>query len=240
MSIVTPWRRKWRSFLEAAVRAKRNILVSGGTGTGKTTLLNALSAYIPHDERIITIEDAAELLLQQKHVGSLEARPANVEGKGEVKIRDLLKNALRTRPNRIIVGECRAQEALDMLQAMNTGHEGSMSTLHANGPRDALGRLEMMVLMSGLAELPLRAIRQQVASSIHLIVQISRLAGGARAVTSVCEITGMEVETITMQELFTFRPHGVDALGRTTGSFECLGVRPDCKAPECRGSRPAG
>ncbi len=212
-------------FLQAAVKAKLNILVSGGTGSGKTTLLNALSAYIPAGERIITIEDTAELQLQQEHVGSLESRPPNVEGKGQVTIRDLLRNALRMRPNRILIGECRGEEALDMLQAMNTGHAGSMTTLHANSPRDALSRLEMMVMMSGL-ELPLRAIRQQIASSVNLIIQVSRVSGGGRKVVSVTEVTGMEADVITMQELFRYHQLGIDPAGRARGRFEATGVRP--------------
>ncbi len=210
-------------YLEGAVRGKLNILVSGGTGSGKTTLLNALSSFIPPDERLITIEDAAELQLQQVHVGRLEARPANVEGKGEVSIRDLVRNALRMRPNRIIVGECRGPEALDMLQAMNTGHEGSMTTLHANSPRDALIRLEMMIMMSGL-DLPLKAMRQQIASSINLIIQVDRLLGGLRKVTSISEIVGMEQETVVMQELFVFKQTGLDVHGRAVGQFETTGV----------------
>jgi pilus assembly protein CpaF len=215
-------------FLQAAVRAKLNIIVSGGTGSGKTTLLNALSAFIPEGERIITIEDTAELQLQQEHVGSLESRPPNVEGEGRVTIRDLLFNALRMRPNRIIIGECRGAEALDMLQAMNTGHAGSMTTLHANTPRDTLSRLEMMVMMCGL-ELPLRAIRQQVASSVNLIVQVSRVTGGGRKVVSVTEVTGMEGDVITMQELFRYHQLGVDLTGRARGRFESTGVRPQCE-----------
>jgi pilus assembly protein CpaF len=212
-------------FLRAAVRAKLNILVSGGTGSGKTTLLNALSADIPAGERIITIEDTAELQLQQEHVGSLESRPPNVEGKGQVTIRDLLRNALRMRPNRIIIGECRGAEALDMLQAMNTGHAGSMTTLHANSPRDALTRLEMMVMMAGL-ELPLRTVRQQIASSVNLIVQVGRVAGGGRKLTSITEVTGMEGDVITVQELFRFHQTGVDPAGRARGRFQSAGIRP--------------
>lgn len=209
--------------LEAAVKARLNLLISGGTGSGKTTLLNALSSFIPPAERIITIEDAAELCLQQKHVGSLEARPPNIEGKGEVTIRDLVRNALRMRPNRIIIGECRGAEALDMLQAMNTGHDGSMTTLHANGPRDALSRLEMMIMMSGL-ELPLRAMRQQIASSIKLVIQVDRLMGGPRRVTSITEVTGMEGETVTLQDLFVYRQLGVDPAGKAYGQFEATGI----------------
>jgi pilus assembly protein CpaF len=211
-------------FLAQAVRARLNILVSGGTGSGRTTLLNALSSSIRPDERLITIEDAAELQLQQEHVGSLETRPANVEGRGAVTMRDLVKNALRMRPNRIIVGECRGAEALDMLQAMNTGHEGSMTTLHANSPRDALARLEMMILMTGI-ELPLRAIRQQIASAVDIIVQVSRLLGGPRKVVSVSEIVGLEGEVITLQELFVFWTTGVDTQGKAVGQFEATGIR---------------
>ena len=211
--------------LEAAVKARLNILVSGGTGSGKTTLLNVLSAFIPGDERIITIEDAAELQLQQRHVVQLETRPANVEGKGEVSIRDLVRNSLRMRPNRIVVGECRGAEALDMLQAMNTGHEGSMTTLHANSPRDALFRLENMFMMSGL-ELPMKAIRQQIASALNVVVQIDRLQGGPRRITSITEILGLEGDTITMQEIFTFKQQGVDPAGKAFGSFEAMGVMP--------------
>jgi len=212
-------------FLAAAVRARLNIVVSGGTGSGKTTLLNALSAFIPASERIITIEDTAELQLQQEHVASLESRPPNVEGKGQVTIRDLVRNSLRMRPNRIIIGECRGAEALDMLQAMNTGHAGSMTTLHANTPRDALSRLEMMVIMSGL-ELPLRAIRQQIASSVNLIIQVSRVSGGGRKVTSVTEVTGMEGDIITLQELFHYQQFDVDPTGKARGWFQAMGVRP--------------
>ncbi len=214
-------------FLRAAVIAKKNILISGGTGTGKTTFLNLLSGYIPNDERIITVEDTAELQLQQEHVVRLEARPPNIEGKGEVTIRDLVINTLRMRPDRIIVGECRGPEALDMLQAMNTGHEGSMTTVHANSPRDALSRLETMIMMAGM-ELPSKAIRQQIASAIHIIVQLSRLRDGSRKVTSVSEITGMEGDMITMQDIFVFRQTGFDEKGRVIGKFSATGVRPMC------------
>src|SRR5438067_5805823 len=187
-------------FLAACVAARLNILISGGTGSGKTTLLNCLSAYIPPEERVITIEDAAELRLQQPHVGRLETRPNNVEGAGEVTTRDLVRNALRMRPDRIVIGECRGPEALDMLQAMNTGHEGSLTTVHANDTRDALGRLEMMVGMAGF-DMPMWVIRRQIGSAIHVIVQASRLIGGARKVIKISEITGMEGETITMHDL---------------------------------------
>lgn len=214
-------------FLRAAVIAKKNILISGGTGTGKTTFLNLLSSYIPNDERIITVEDTAELQLQQEHVVRLEARPPNIEGKGEVTIRDLVINTLRMRPDRIIVGECRGPEALDMLQAMNTGHEGSMTTVHANSPRDALSRLETMIMMAGM-ELPSKAIRQQIASAIHIIVQLSRMRDGSRKVTSVSEITGMEGDMITMQDIFVFRQTGFDDKGKVLGKFSATGVRPMC------------
>ncbi len=210
--------------LEACVRGKLNVLISGGTGTGKTTLLNVLSSFIPERERILTIEDAAELQLQQPHVVSLEARPSNAEGRGEIRIRDLVKNALRMRPDRIVVGECRGPEALDMLQAMNTGHEGSLTTVHANTARDALSRLETMVLMSGY-ELPVRAIREQIASAIHVVVQLERLTDGTRKVTSVQEIQGMEGETILLQEVFKFRSKFASD-GRQIGHMEATGLRP--------------
>jgi pilus assembly protein CpaF len=210
--------------LEAAVRGKLNVLISGGTGTGKTTLLNVLSSFIPERERILTIEDAAELQLQQPHVVSLESRPANAEGRGEVRIRDLVRNALRMRPDRIVVGEVRGAEALDMLQAMNTGHEGSLTTVHANSPRDALSRLETMVLMAGF-ELPVRAIREQIASAINVIVQLERQNDGSRKVTSVQEIQGMEGDVILLQEVFKFHPH-VSRDGRQIGELEPTGLRP--------------
>lgn len=213
-------------FLEACVMGKLNMLVSGGTGTGKTTMLNLLSGFIPDDERIVTIEDAVELQLRQRHVISLETRPPNVEGKGEVAIRDLVKNSLRMRPDRIVVGECRGGEALDMLQAMSTGHEGSLTTLHANSPRDALSRLETMVLMGSL-DLPIRAIREQVASAIDLIVQLTRMRDGSRRVTMVSEVVGMEGDTITLSDLFVF---DYDAGFAPDGTFAgCLvptGIRP--------------
>jgi pilus assembly protein CpaF len=212
-------------FLEKAIQAKLNILISGGTGTGKTTLLNALSGHIGERERIVTIEDPAELRLQQEHVLSLEVRPANIEGKNEVTQRDLVRNALRMRPDRIIVGEVRGSEAFDMMQAMNTGHEGSLTTIHANTPRDALARLENMVLMAGY-DLPITAIREQIASAIHLIIQISRMSDGSRKVVSATEITGHEGPTITMQDLFTFQRHGVDAEGRVLGDVVPTGIRP--------------
>ncbi len=212
--------------LDAAVRAKMNILVSGGTGTGKTTLLNVLSAFIPSDERIITIEDAVELQLQQQHVVRLEARPPNIEGRGEITIRDLVRNSLRMRPDRIVVGEVRGAESLDMLQAMNTGHEGSISTLHANSPRDAVARMETLVLMAGM-DLPLRAIREQIASAIDIIVQISRHKDGVRRVTHITEVHGMEGDIVTLQDAFTFdHKAGFDAEGRLLGRIEPTGVRP--------------
>jgi len=212
--------------LWAAVRGRLNILVSGGTGTGKTTLLNVLSAFIPGDERIITIEDAVELQLQQEHVVRLEARPPNIEGRGEVTIRDLVRNSLRMRPDRIIIGEVRGGESLDLLQAMNTGHEGSISTIHANSPRDALSRLETLVLMAGM-DLPLRAIREQVASAIDVIVQISRMRDGSRRITQVTEVQGMESDIILLQEAFSFDySAGVDETGRLRGHAVPTGVRP--------------
>ncbi|HEY1190423.1 MAG TPA: CpaF family protein [Gemmata sp.] len=212
-------------FLRAAVAARLNVVVSGGTGSGKTTLLNALSRFIPAHERIVTVEDAAELQLQQRHVVTLEARPQNVEGKGQVTVRDLVRNALRMRPDRIVVGECRGAEALDMLQAMNTGHDGSLTTIHANTPRDVLARLETMVLMAGF-DLPLKAIRQQAASAINLIVQTARLQGGVRRVTAVTEVTGMEGDTIAIQDVFRYHQHGVNGAGKAFGAFEATGIRP--------------
>ena len=212
--------------LRACVEARLNILVSGGTGTGKTTLLNVLSSFIPADERIVTIEDAVELKLQQEHVVIMESRPPNIEGAGAVTIRDLVRNSLRMRPDRIVVGEARGGEALDMLQAMNTGHDGSISTLHANSPRDALSRLETMCLMAGL-DLPMRAIREQVASAVDLVIQITRLRDGSRRITSITEVMGMEGETIVMQEAFAFDyKAGVDENGRFLGSQVPTGIRP--------------
>jgi pilus assembly protein CpaF len=212
-------------FLDICVKAKRNLVISGGTGSGKTTLLNVLSSYIPARERIVTVEDAAELQLTQDHWVQLEARPANIEGKGQIAIRDLVRNSLRMRPDRIVVGECRGGEALDMLQAMNTGHDGSLTTLHANSPRDALSRLETLVLMSGM-ELPVRAIREQIASAVHLIVQQTRFADGSRKVTAISEISGMEMEVITLQDIFRFQQDGFDAEGRVTGKFVATGFVP--------------
>jgi pilus assembly protein CpaF len=214
-------------FLGACVNARMNVLVSGGTGSGKTTLLNALSAFIPSDERVITIEDAAELRLQQCHVGRLETRPNNAEGIGEVTTRDLVRNALRMRPDRIIIGECRGAEALDMLQAMNTGHEGSLTTVHANDTRDALARLEMMVGMAGF-EVPLWVIRRQIASAIHLIVQVNRLLGGGRKVMKISEVVGLEGDTIVMQDLFAFKQTGIDENRKAQGYFHATGIRPSC------------
>jgi len=213
-------------FLDACVRGRLNILISGGTGTGKTTLLNVVSSLIPDDERIVTVEDAAELRLGQDHVVRLEARPSNLEGRGEVTIRDLVRNALRMRPDRIIVGEVRSGEALDMLQAMNTGHEGSLSTLHANAPRDALARLETMVLMAGL-DLPMRAVREQSASALDLIVHLTRLRDGTRRVTHITEVVGMEGDVITLSDLYTFDfAAGIDESGRFQGTLQPTGLRP--------------
>ena len=211
--------------LEMCVKARLNVLISGGTGAGKTTLLNALSAYIPEDERIVTIEDSAELQLQQPHVVRLETRPPNIEGRGEVTQRDLVRNALRMRPDRIVIGEVRGGEAIDMLQAMNTGHDGSLTTVHANTPRDALARLETMIQMTGM-RLSDRAMRQQVASAINLVVQVARLSDGTRRLTAISEITGMEGETITMQEIFIFERTGIDAQGQVIGRFRPTGIRP--------------
>ena len=214
-------------FLRAAVEARLNIIVSGGTGAGKTTLLNALSSFIPKRDRIVTIEDAAELKLAQPHVVRLESRPANLEGKGNVSIRDLVRNALRMRPDRIVVGECRGGEALDMLQAMNTGHDGSLTTVHANSARDALARVETMVLMAGF-ELPVRAIREQVAGAVDIVVQVARLRDGSRRVTGVSEIVGMEGDIVTMQELVRYKQRGIDSQGKVLGEFEPCGVQPIC------------
>lgn len=215
-------------FLEAAVKGKLNIIVSGGTGSGKTTLLNVLSSYIPADERIITIEDSAEVQLKQEHVITLESRPANMEGKGRISIRDLVVNALRMRPDRIIVGEVRSEETLDMLQAMNTGHDGSLTTIHANSPRDSISRIETMVMMSG-SELPSKAIRDQVASAINIIVQQARLKDGSRKVTSISEIVGMEGDVIRMQEIFTYDTDGeMDSSGKFKGQFKATGIVPKC------------
>ena len=211
--------------LEMCVSARLNVLISGGTGAGKTTLLNALSAYIPEDERIVTIEDSAELQLQQPHVVRLETRPPNIEGRGEVTQRDLVKNALRMRPDRIVIGEVRGGEAIDMLQAMNTGHDGSLTTVHANTPRDALSRLETMIQMTGM-RLSDRAMRQQIAAAINLVLQVARLSDGSRRVTAISEITGMEGETITMQEIFQYERTGIDSQGQVIGRFRPTGIRP--------------
>jgi pilus assembly protein CpaF len=211
--------------LEGAIKARLNIIISGGTGSGKTTLLNTLSSFIQNDHRIITIEDAAELQMQQEHVLRLETRPANIEGKGRVNATDLVKNALRMRPDRVIIGECRGSEALDMLQAMNTGHEGSMTTIHANTPRDAVSRLETMISMGGF-DIPMKALRQQFAAAVDLIIQVQRLQGGPRKMTHVTEVVGMEQETVVMQDIFLFHHDGVDENGKTFGHFEATGVRP--------------
>ena len=211
--------------LESCVRTRLNVLISGGTGTGKTTFLNILSEFVPATERIITIEDSAELQLKQEHVVRLETRPPNMEGKGEVTQRDLLRNCLRMRPDRIIVGEVRGGEALDMLQAMNTGHDGSLSTIHANSARDAMARLETMVLMAGL-DLPERAIKEQVASAVQVVLQLSRFSDGSRKVVSIAEITGMEGNTIAMQDIFVYRKKGISPDGKVLGEFVPTGVRP--------------
>jgi pilus assembly protein CpaF len=211
--------------LEGAMKAKLNIIISGGTGSGKTTLLNTLSSFISNEDRIVTIEDAAELQLQQSHIVRLETRPPNIEGKGKISATDLVRNSLRMRPDRIIIGECRGAETLDMLQAMNTGHDGSLTTCHANTPRDAIARLETMIMMAGF-EMPMRAMRTQIASAVDLIVQINRLSGGPRKVTAVTEILGMEQETIVMQDIFSFVQEGVDENGRAVGHFQATGVRP--------------
>ncbi|MBV8644693.1 MAG: CpaF family protein [Candidatus Eremiobacteraeota bacterium] len=204
-----------------------NVIVSGGTGSGKTTLLNSLSSFIPKSDRIVTVEDAAELKLDQPHVVRLESRPANLEGKGAISIRDLVRNSLRMRPDRIVVGECRSGEALDMLQAMNTGHDGSMTTIHANTPRDACARVETLVLMAGF-DLPVRAIREQIAGAIDVIVQVARLRDGSRKVTAISELVGMEGEVVTMQELVRFEQQGLDAQGTVKGEFVMSGVQPAC------------
>jgi pilus assembly protein CpaF len=222
MKSLTP---EMADLLEGLSRAKVNMLISGGTGAGKTTLLNILSGYIPESERLVTIEDAAELQLQQPHVVRLETRPPNIEGKGEITARALVKNALRMRPDRIIIGEVRGAEAVDMLQAMNTGHEGSLTTIHANTPRDALSRLENMIGMADL-NLPHKAARQQIASAITVIVQALRLTDGQRKITSIQEVTGMEGDVLTMQEIFAYHQTGVDANGRIVGHFQASGVRP--------------
>ena len=213
--------------LEGAMKARLNIVISGGTGSGKTTLLNTLSSFISNEDRIITIEDAAEIQLQQDHVVRLETRPPNIEGKGAVSATDLVKNCLRMRPERIIIGECRGPETLDMLQAMNTGHEGSLTTTHANTPRDCIARMETMIMMAGF-ELPIKAMRTQIASAVDLVIQANRLQGGPRKVTRITEICGMENDTIVMQDIFKYDKTGVDENGRAKGRFMCTGVRPKC------------
>ncbi len=217
--------REMAEFLSACVRARLNIVVSGGTGSGKTTTLNALSSFIPEDERIITVENAAELQLRQDHVVTLESRPPNVEGKGEISIRDLVINCLRMRPERIVVGECRGGEALEMLQAMNTGHDGSMTTLHANAPRDAIARIETMVLMAGM-DLPVRAIREQIASAINVIVQQARLKDGSRKIINITEVQGMEGDVVVLQDVFVFEQTGLDERGKIIGQLRPTGIRP--------------
>ncbi len=211
--------------LEGCIKARLNMIICGGTGSGKTTLLNTLSSFIPNDQRIVTIEDAAELQLQQDHVVRLETRPSNIEGNGAVSATDLVKNALRMRPERIIIGECRGGETLDMLQAMNTGHDGSLTTIHANNPRDGVARLETLVMMAGY-DLPIKAIRQQLSSAVNVIIQANRLQGGPRRVTHITEITGMEQETVVMQDIFKFVQTGITEEGKAHGHFECTGVRP--------------
>jgi pilus assembly protein CpaF len=213
------------TLLRGVVKGRLNLLISGGTGSGKTTMLNAVSSFISERERIITIEDSAELQLQQVHVARMETRPPNIEGRGAVGQRDLVRNALRMRPDRIIIGEVRGAEALDMLQAMNTGHDGSMTTIHANTPRDALGRLEQMIMMTGI-EFPLRSMRAQIASAVHVVMQLERMSDGKRRVTSIQEVTGMEGDVVTMQEIFRFRREGIDGEGRVLGTFEPTGIRP--------------
>ncbi len=211
--------------LEGCIKARLNMIIAGGTGSGKTTLLNTLSSFIGHEDRIVTIEDAAELQLQQDHVVRLETRPANIEGSGAVTATDLVKNALRMRPERIIIGECRGGETLDMLQAMNTGHDGSLTTIHANTPRDAIARLETLVMMSGF-ELPVKAIRQQVSGAVDVLIQANRLQGGPRRVTAITEVIGMEQDTIIMQDIYRYKQNGIDENGKAHGHFECTGVRP--------------
>jgi pilus assembly protein CpaF len=214
-------------FLKLATKTKLNILISGGTGSGKTTMLNAISNFIPNNERVITLEDSAELQLQLPHVLRLETRPANIEGKGEITLRDLVRNSLRMRPDRIVIGEVRSGEAFDMLQAMNTGHEGSLTTVHANNARDALSRLENMVSMAGL-DMPAKAIRKQIASAIHIIIQLSRLEDGSRRVISIQEVDGMEGEVITLSEIFKFARRGLDEKGVVLGQYCSTGIIPKC------------
>ena len=217
--------REMAAVLAAAVKGRVTVLVSGGTGSGKTTMLNALSSYISPKERLITIEDAAELQLQQPHVGRMETRPPNIEGKGEIRQRELVKNALRMRPDRIVVGECRGEEAFDMLQAMNTGHDGSLTTLHANTPRDAIARLETMVLMSGM-ELPVKAIREQIAAAVHMLVQQTRFSDGTRKICYITEVSGMEVDIVTLQDIFYYKQEGFTAEGKVQGRFVASGFVP--------------
>jgi len=212
-------------FLKVCVLAKKNIVIAGGPGTGKTTILNMLSGFIPNDERIVTVEDTAELRMQQEHVVRLESRPANIEGQGSVTIRDLVKNSLRMRPDRIVVGECRGGEALDMLQAMNTGHDGSLTTIHANSPRDAFTRLETLCLMAGM-DLPVWALREQIRSAVHIVVQLSRLQDGSRKVTCITEVTGRTEDTIQTQDLFQFVQESVDGEGKVLGHYETAGHTP--------------
>jgi pilus assembly protein CpaF len=211
--------------LEGAIKARLNIIISGGTGSGKTTLLNTLSSFIPNSDRIVTIEDAAELQLQQDHVVRLETRPPNIESKGAINATDLVRNALRMRPDRIIIGECRGPETLDMLQAMNTGHEGSLTTIHSNSPRDAIARMETMIMMAGF-ELPLKAMRTQISSAVDLVVQANRLQGGPRKITHITEIVGMEQDTVVMQEVYKYEQQGIDETGRAYGQFVATGIRP--------------
>lgn len=213
--------------LEGAIKARLNIIISGGTGSGKTTLLNTLSSFVSNADRIVTIEDAAELQLQQEHVVRLETRPPNIEGKGAITATDLVRNALRMRPERIIIGECRGGETLDMLQAMNTGHDGSLTTIHANSPRDGIARLETMIMMSGF-EMPLKAMRQQIASAVDLIVQSNRLQGGSRRITHITEVLGMEQDTVITQDIYRYIQEGIDETGRARGRFEASGIRPSC------------
>ena len=224
-------------FLKGVIGARLNVIVSGGTGAGKTTMLNVLSSFISGSERIVTIEDAAELTLRQRHVVRLETRPPNIEGKGGIRQRQLVINALRMRPDRIIVGEVRGEEALDMLQAMNTGHDGSLTTIHANSPRDALYRLDTMIAMANL-NIPDRAVRQQVASAVNLVLQVTRLTDGSRRVTSISEITGMEQDVIAMQEIFTFQQNGINEAGKVMGRFRATGIRPKCADKIAAAGRP--
>ncbi len=211
--------------LDGCIMARLNMIIAGGTGSGKTTLLNTLSSFIGHEDRIVTIEDAAELQLQQDHIVRLETRPANIEGTGAITATDLVRNALRMRPERIIIGECRGGETLDMLQAMNTGHDGSLTTIHANTPRDAIARLETLVMMAGY-DLPVKAIRQQISGAVDVLIQANRLQGGPRRVTAITEVVGMEGDTIVLQDIFRYVQEGVDEEGKAFGHFECTGVRP--------------